>query len=42
MQDAIAKRISSWKSMNIDSKKRYAVDYQKTIKKLQTKLDSML
>jgi hypothetical protein len=42
MQDGIARRIVSWKSMNIDSKKRYAADYQKTIKKLQTKLDSML
>jgi hypothetical protein len=42
MQDGIAKRIESWKSMNIDWKKRSAADYQKTIKKLQTKLDSLI
>jgi hypothetical protein len=42
MQDGITKRIESWKSMNIDWKKRHVADYQKTIKKLQAKLDSLL
>ncbi len=42
MQDGIAKRIESWKSMNIDSKKRYITDYQKNIKKLRIKLDSLI
>lgn len=40
--NGIAKRIASWKGMNIEWKRKSIVDYQKTIKKLQTKLDSML
>ena len=40
--NGIAKRIASWKQMNIEWKRKSAVDYQKTLKKLQAKLDSMV
>lgn len=40
--NGIAKRIASWKQMNIEWKRKSIVDYQKTLKKLQAKLDSLL
>ena len=40
--NGIAKRIASWKQMNIEWKRKSIVDYQKTLKKLQAKLDSMV
>ena len=42
MVDGIAKKIEFWKNQNIIWKQKYIVDYEKSIKKLQTKLDSML
>jgi len=41
-EKGIADRIASWKQMNIEWKKKTILDYQKTIKKLQAKLDSLL
>lgn len=41
-ENGIARKIASWKDMNITWKKKVVLDYQKTIKKLQAKLDSML
>ena len=35
-------KIKFWKDMNVDSQRRYLADYQKTVKKLQAKRDSMV
>lgn len=40
--NGIAKNIAFWKSTNIEWKKRSAIEYQKTLKKLQAKLDSLM
>lgn len=42
MKDSIDRNIESWKNINITWKEKSIVDYQKTIKKLQSKLDSMI
>jgi len=42
MEDGIAKKIESWKRINITGKEQSIVDWTKQIKKLQTKLDSMM
>jgi hypothetical protein len=42
IKNGIANKIESWKIQNIVWKQKYIVDYEKSIKKLQTKLDSML
>ncbi len=42
MKDSIAKKLESWKKMNITWKEKSIVDFTKEIKKLQAKLDSML
>jgi hypothetical protein len=42
MIDGIAKKIEFWKNQNIIWKQKYIVDYEKSIKKLQTKLDSLM
>jgi hypothetical protein len=42
MQDSIANKIESWKKINIISKEKSIIDYNKTLKKLKAKLDSML
>ena len=41
-KESIQSRIKLWKDMNIDSQKRYLIDYQKTINKLIAKRDSMV
>lgn len=41
-EEGIAKRIESWKRINVHDKPRNIADYNKTIKKLQTKLDALL
>jgi hypothetical protein len=41
-KEHIEHKIGFWKNMNVDSQKRYLVDYQKTVKKLQAKRDSMV
>jgi hypothetical protein len=41
-QESIQSRIKLWKDMNVDSQKRYLIDYQKTVNKLIAKRDSMV
>lgn len=41
-KDSTAQKIESWKRINIEWKRKSIVDYNKTLKKLQAKLDSML
>lgn len=42
MKDSIAKKIESWKNMNITWKEKSIVDFTKEIKKLQSKLEAIL
>ena len=42
MKDSIAKKIESWKNMNITWKEKSIVDWTKEIKKLKTKLEAFI